>query len=62
MLVTFADIVFVIFVGIVIVTFAGTLSMAFIVSSHTLTKVSAILFKCLLFSQIHMLGFQLQYF
>ena len=38
---TFFDMVFVIFVGIVFVTFVDTLSEAFIISSQTLTKVSA---------------------
>ena len=50
MLVTFVGIVFVRFVDIVFVTFVDTLFMAFIISSHTITESSAILFKYLLFS------------
>ena len=50
-LVTFADKVFVIFVD--------TLSVTFTVSSHTITKLSLILFQHLRFSQKHVLGFQL---
>ena len=58
-LMTFANIVFAIFFSIVFVTFVDTLSVAFIISLHTLTKVSALLFKSLPLSQIHVLGFQL---
>ena len=50
-LVTFVAIVFVIFVAIVSITIR--------ISSHSVTEVPAILFKYLLFSQIHVLGFQL---
>ena len=41
-LATFADIAFSIFVGIVFVTFVDTLSVAFLVSSHTITLRSRI--------------------
>ena len=51
--VTFVDAEFVIFVGIAFVSVANTLSVAFIISLHTLTKVSEILFKYLPFSPIH---------
>ena len=40
------------FVDIVTVTFADTLSVTLIISSHTTTELSTILFKYLLFSQI----------
>ena len=53
-LVTFVDMVFVIFVD--------RISITYIISSHSITEVSPILFKYLLFSQIHVLGFQLQSF
>ena len=53
--VTFVDVGFVIFVGIAFVSVANTLSVAFIILLHTLTKVSGILFKYLPFSQIHVL-------
>ena len=36
---------FVTFVDIVFITFVGTLSTAFIISSHTITELLAILFK-----------------
>ena len=47
------------FVGVVFVTFVDALFLAFIISSQTLTEVSAIFYKYLPFSQIHVLGFQL---
>ena len=49
--VTFVDMVSVIFVGTIFDKFVDELSVAFITSLHTLTKVSAILFK-------YLLGFQ----
>ena len=55
---TFNGIVFVTFVGIVLVTFFVTLSVTFIIPSHTITESSEILFKYLLFLQIHVRGFQ----
>ena len=58
-LAAFVDIVFVIFVSIAFVTIVDTLSTAFVISSHTIIEVLAILFKNLLFSQIHVLRFQL---
>ena len=61
MLVTFVDIVFVKFVEIVFVTFIDTLSAAFTILSKALTKVSVLLFKYLLFSQIHVLGIKLYF-
>ena len=48
------------FFGIVFVTFVNILSVAFIISSHTITKLSAILFRHLLLSQIHVLEFRLK--
>ena len=60
---TFVDIVFVIFVGTVFVevfvTFVDTLSTTFIISSHAITELSRVLSKYLLYSQIHVLEFQL---
>ena len=50
---TFNGIVFVTFVGIVLVTFFDTLSVTFIIQSHTITESLEILFKYLLFLQIH---------
>ena len=47
------------FVAIVSVFFVDTISVTDIISSHSITEVSAIIFKYLLFSQIHVLGFQL---
>ena len=61
MLVTFVDVVFVKFVEIVFVTFVDTLSAAFTILSKALTKVSVILFKYLLFLQIHVLGIKLYF-
>ena len=58
-LMTFVNIVFVIFAGIVFVTFV--LSVAFIISSHTIFKSSRTIFKYLLFSQMHVLGLQQWY-
>ena len=62
-IVTFVDIVFVIFVGTVFVevfvTFVDTLSTTFIISSHAITESSRVLSKYLLYSQIHVLEFQL---
>ena len=51
--------IFVTFVGVVFVIFVDAISITDtdIILSHTITKVSAILFKYLLFSQIHVLGF-----
>ena len=51
-LVTFFDVVFVAFVDMLLATF--------IISSLAITALSTTLFKYLLFSQIHVLGFQLQ--
>ena len=48
---TFADIVF--------ATLVGTLTEPFIISLHTMTELPIILFKYLIFSDIHVLGFQL---
>ena len=39
--------------------FDDALSITIIILSHRVTEVSAILFKYLLFSQVHVLGFQL---
>ena len=47
----FIETVLLTFVGIVFVTFADKLSLTFIISSPTITKVSEVLFKYLLFSQ-----------
>ena len=55
----FTEEVFASFVAIVFVIFVDTISIADIISSHVITKVSVILFKYLLFSQMHALGFQL---
>ena len=57
--VTFVDIAFATLVGIIFLTFVDKLSVAFINSSHTITELSAILFKYLKFSQIHVLRLQL---
>ena len=51
--------IFVTFVGIVVAIFVDIISTKDIISSNSKTEVSAILFKYLLFSQIHALGFQL---
>ena len=48
-----------VFADIVFVAFVDTLSVALIISSQTITEVSAILFKLIPFLQIHVLGFQL---
>ena len=48
---TFVDIVFITFVGILFATFSDTLSVAFIISSHTITEVSAVLVNSLPFSK-----------
>ena len=58
----FIDTKLITFVGIVFVTFNATISINFIISSHITTKSSTMLFKYLLFSQIHVLGFQPQFF
>ena len=58
-LVIFVAIVFVFFVAIVFVFFVDKITIAIIISSHSITEVSAIFFKNFLFSQIHLLGFQL---
>ena len=55
----FTEIVLLTFVGKVCVTFIDKLSLTFIISSSTITNVSEILFKYLLFSEIHVLAFQL---
>ena len=47
------------FVAIIFVIFVDTISITVIISSHMITEVSSILFKDLLFSQIHVLEFQL---
>ena len=47
------------FVALVFAIFVDTISITDIGSSHAITEVSAILFRYLLFSQIHALGFQL---
>ena len=57
--VTFVDIAFATLVGIIFLTFVDKLSVAFINSSHTITELSAIVFKYLTFSQIHVLRLQL---
>ena len=44
------------FVAIVFVIFVDTISITVIISSHSITEVSGILFNY--FSQIHVLGFQ----
>ena len=46
------------FVAIVFVIFVDTISITVIISSHSITEVSGILFNYLPFSQIHVLGFQ----
>ena len=48
-----------IFVGNVFVIFADTIFITFIISTHSITEVSALLFKHLLFSQIHVVVLQL---
>ena len=48
---------FVTFPATVFVIFVDKMSIADIISSNSITEVSAILFKYLLFSQIHVLGF-----
>ena len=55
----FIEAVVVTFVFILFVIFVDTISITVIFSSHLITEVSAILFKYLLLSQIHVLGFQL---
>ena len=47
------------FAAILFVFFVDAVSITNTISSHAVTEVSAILLKYLLFSQIHMLGFQL---
>ena len=53
-LMKFVDIVFVILPGVVF--FTCVISVAFIISSHKIFKPSRIIFRYLLFSQIHVLG------
>ena len=53
---------FVKFGAIVFVIFVDKISIADITLSHMITEVSAIFFKYLLFPQIYVLGFQIQYF
>ena len=55
----FIEAVLVTFVAILFAIFVDTISITVIFSSHSITEVSAILFKYLLLSQIHVLGFQL---
>ena len=45
--------------AIVFVIFVDAISIADAISSHSSTEVSAILLKYMLFSQIHVVGFQL---
>ena len=45
------------FVAAVFAFFVDTISVTIIISSHSVTKVAAILFKYLLFPKIHALGF-----
>ena len=47
------------FGAIVLAFFVDTIFTTDIISSHEITEVSATHFKYLLFSQVHMLGFQL---
>ena len=47
------------FVAIVFAFLVDALSINIIITSHSVTEVSAILFKYLLFSETHVLGFQL---
>ena len=54
----FIEAVLVTFLGIAFVIFADRLSITIIISSHSATGVSSILFIYFLFSQIHVLGFQ----
>ena len=49
-------------VDILFATFIDTISITYIISSHTIFELSAILFKYLTFLQIHMLKFQLESF
>ena len=53
----FIETVLVAFVGIVFVTIFDTPSVAFIISSQTITEVSAIHFKYLPLSQMNVVGF-----
>ena len=55
----FIETVFLTFVGIEFVTFVDKLSIKFVISSHTITASLTIRFKHLLFSQLHVLRFQL---
>ena len=54
--------IFVKFGAIVFVIFVDKISVTDIILSHMITEVSATFFKYLLFPQIHVLGFQIQYF
>ena len=47
------------FVDIIFVFFVDILSIPIIISSHFVNEVTVTLFKYLLFSQIHVLGFQI---
>ena len=55
----FIEAVPVIVVAIVFVIFVDAISIAAIISPHLTTEVTAIIFKYLLFSQIHVLVFEL---
>ena len=55
----FIEAVLVTFVAVVFGFFVDILSIAIIISAHSVTEVSAIFFKYLLFSQIYVLEFQL---
>ena len=46
------------FIAIVFVIFVDTISIAVIISSHSINEVSVILFRYLLFPQMHVPGFQ----
>ena len=54
----FIEAVLVTFFAIAFVFFVDTISMTVIILSHSITEVSALPFKYLLFSQIYVLGFQ----
>ena len=45
-------------VNIVFLTFVDTLLLAFVISSQKITESSTIRIRCLILSQIHVLGFQ----
>ena len=46
------------FIAIVFVIFVDAISIAVIISSHSINEVSVMLFRYLLFSQMHVPGFQ----